>query len=87
MATIKKTKSKIIKIKVKKSKAVLFNEIIKDISENNVSFRDATRNRMAFGTFYKLINNSEGRRQQYARACDLYQWGLILYPQSGLEFP
>ena len=68
-----------MKKQVKKSKVVihkdetiaLFDEIIEDIAINGKPVRKALEGKMAFGTFYTLLNDDPERLKRYARATEI----------------
>ncbi len=55
--------------KTKEEKAILFDEILKDIAENNSPLRKALKGKLSPETFYRMLDDSETCTKQYARAC------------------
>lgn len=57
--------------KGEEQKAILFDEIINDISENGKSLYSSLKGRMSSQTFYEYIDADEKRSKRYARATEL----------------
>lgn len=51
-------------------KNTLFDEIIKDISENNIPLSKALKGKLSFRTFYELIEEDAIKKYAYAHACE-----------------